>query len=339
MVARGRGLLGGRGRGTRGAAGRALSNRARRLLLAAILVLATAALAGPALAAPGAADPAITRQLAAVRQAPAEYHDPAATLAVGYLATTDCAASPAGGMGLHYVNPGRLVRLDPARPNILRYAPGAAWPRLADVEYFAPVLYTRPDGGSQPWFDRTGPPPAGWVPTPASALFGQRFDGPMPGHEVGMPWHDDLHVWLWQATRRACSPRGTRTSAAGSRTPTEDRERAARSRPPVGGQGTSGGRSVLTGPVAPRAARLQGPPRWRGSPGAATPVPSVSGLERRGGERDGCRSPPQPQRAARAIGDGCVRNGTTKTANGQRGRPEPRRVVVQAAISAAMTAA
>ncbi|MDP9434949.1 MAG: hypothetical protein M3P93_07050 [Actinomycetota bacterium] len=30
-------------------------------------------------------------------------------------------------------------------------------------------------------------------------LFGQPFDGPMRGHEPGMPAHDDLHVWTHEA--------------------------------------------------------------------------------------------------------------------------------------------
>lgn len=30
-------------------------------------------------------------------------------------------------------------------------------------------------------------------------MFGQPFDGPMPGHEPGMPVHYDLHVWVGRA--------------------------------------------------------------------------------------------------------------------------------------------
>jgi hypothetical protein len=29
-------------------------------------------------------------------------------------------------------------------------------------------------------------------------LFGQGFEGPMRGHEEGMPVHYELHVWLWE---------------------------------------------------------------------------------------------------------------------------------------------
>ena len=32
---------------------------------------------------------------------------------------------------------------------------------------------------------------------PHRQLFGQTFDGPMPGHIPTMPWHWDLHVWVW----------------------------------------------------------------------------------------------------------------------------------------------
>ena len=36
------------------------------------------------------------------------------------------------------------------------------------------------------------------------SLFGDAFDGPMPGHTPGMPVHYDLHVWAWEA-----NPNGT----------------------------------------------------------------------------------------------------------------------------------
>jgi hypothetical protein len=40
------------------------------------------------------------------------------------------------------------------------------------------------------------PPPS--IDNPAPVLFGRTFDGPMPGHAPGMPWHYDLHVWAWE---------------------------------------------------------------------------------------------------------------------------------------------
>jgi hypothetical protein len=39
---------------------------------------------------------------------------------------------------------------------------------------------------------------------PPIELFGRQFDGPMPGHFPGMPWHQELHVWVW-----ANNPDGT----------------------------------------------------------------------------------------------------------------------------------
>jgi hypothetical protein len=36
------------------------------------------------------------------------------------------------------------------------------------------------------------------VDNAAPVLFGRVFDGPMPGHAPGMPWHYDLHVWVWK---------------------------------------------------------------------------------------------------------------------------------------------
>lgn len=112
--------------------------------------------------------------LADVRRATAKYHDVSVALADGYLPAEHCVADQPGTMGLHYVHPDRMSSVDPLRPAILLYLPGADGPRLAGVEYF------QPDAGQ-----------------PRPAVLGQPFDGPMPGHEPGMPQHYDLHVWLW----------------------------------------------------------------------------------------------------------------------------------------------
>jgi hypothetical protein len=104
-----------------------------------------------------------------------------------------CVQEAAGAMGIHAVNPtlaGDLT-IDPLRPEILLYLPDSSGNlKLVGVEYFAVAL--TPTG---PWF---GPePPAGGFVNPAQSVFGQTFDGPMPGHNPSMPWHYDLHVWLW----------------------------------------------------------------------------------------------------------------------------------------------
>jgi hypothetical protein len=106
--------------------------------------------------------------------------------AAGYTATTgECAQDPKyGGMGIHYANPDLLAdgRLDVTKPEVLVYHPMPSGRlRLGAVEYFQADadqdLATDPD---RPY------------------LFDLPFDGPMLGHEPGMPIHYDLHVWLYR---------------------------------------------------------------------------------------------------------------------------------------------
>jgi hypothetical protein len=108
-----------------------------------------------------------------------------------------CVAAPPGTMGIHAVNQGLAadLEIDPLRPEILLYLPdetGAL--RLVGLEYFS-VALANGANGPEPWFGEN-PPPGGWF-NPAPELFGRTFDGPMPGHSPAMPWHYDLHVWLW----------------------------------------------------------------------------------------------------------------------------------------------
>lgn len=123
--------------------------------------------------------------LADVRRATARYHAPAVAEAEGYLPTEHCVAEAGlGGMGLHYANPTLLAdpAIDPERPEVLLYEPqpdGSL--RLVAVEWFA----VDPD---QDLGTDTGRP----------ELFGVPFDGPMAGHEPGMPVHFDLHAWIWK---------------------------------------------------------------------------------------------------------------------------------------------
>ncbi len=114
------------------------------------------------------------QQLAQVRQVTAKYHDVEQALADGYVATHVCVE----GMGYHYLNP-RLasdLTIDPLTPELLIYAPSGEGLKLVAVEYFvANVGQARP------------------------SVMGWGFDGPMAGHEPGMPEHYDLHAWVWQA--------------------------------------------------------------------------------------------------------------------------------------------
>ncbi|MEP7335237.1 MAG: hypothetical protein ABI717_05590 [Actinomycetota bacterium] len=128
----------------------------------------------------------VNSELAAVRQATAKYHQVGNALAAGYVADPFCVESPAGGMGFHYVNPALVMdpAIDPLRPEALLYAPSGNGLRLVAVEWlqFSNVFFPAP------------------APTaPKQSLFGREFDGWMPGHSPVMPWHAELHAWIWQA--------------------------------------------------------------------------------------------------------------------------------------------
>lgn len=123
------------------------------------------------------------RLFAAVRQATARYHNLDTALADGYipLGHAHCVDNPGiGAMGRHYYNPALLHDgvLDPAKPELLVYAPSGNGARLAAAEYMMPV--------------------STWDGPAAPRLFGVPFDGPMPEHEPDTSGdHYDLHVWVW----------------------------------------------------------------------------------------------------------------------------------------------
>lgn len=150
------------------------------------ILVATGALVAT-FAAPGSSEP---NELGRVRALTARYHDEAAAIADGFVRTETCVeVSGLGGMGYHYINPSRVdMTLDLEQPELLLYAPGPNGRRqLIAVEYL------RPDADQDLSTDGDRP-----------TIFGQAFNGPMPGHEPGMPIHYDLHVWLWRA-----NPAGT----------------------------------------------------------------------------------------------------------------------------------
>jgi hypothetical protein len=153
----------------------------------AVVILLLFALASLANAATDVTDPVVLKNLAAVRQATAKYHDVSLAIADGYIPTEHCIASPAGGMGYHYVNPtlARDPKISLISPEILLYALVGGELKLVAVEYFF--------GVGAP--DAQVPDPA----PPSPILFERTFDGPMLGHEPGMPPHYDLHAWIWQA--------------------------------------------------------------------------------------------------------------------------------------------
>ena len=132
-------------------------------------------------------DPQLGPEIAAVRAATAQFHEVSAAIAAGYQdpAGRTCEYDRehgTGAMGIHVGNVALLQdpAIDPLRPEVLLYLPKPeGGHRLVGVEYVRYVF------GSDP------------ASAPPVALFGHPFDGPMPGHVPGMPWHQELHVWVW----------------------------------------------------------------------------------------------------------------------------------------------
>jgi hypothetical protein len=150
----------------------------RRAALA-LAVAAVAALAVPSLS------QARTGDLQRARQATQKFRNVDVARAAGYTAAAECAQDPKyGGMGIHYTNAALVAdgELDVTKPEVLVYEPMPSGRlRLGAVEYFQADadqdLATDPD---------------------RPHLFDLPFDGPMLGHEAGMPIHYDLHVWLYR---------------------------------------------------------------------------------------------------------------------------------------------
>ncbi|MDP8932514.1 MAG: hypothetical protein M3O70_29185 [Actinomycetota bacterium] len=124
-----------------------------------------------------------TRELARLKQVTAAYHNDALAIAGEYEATDQCVASEQGGMGYHYAKVEWIDEfIDQNQPEALLYAPAEKGTRkLTGIEY------VKVDADQNVNTDDDRP-----------SLFGQPFDGPMPGHEPGMPVHYDLHVWVWR---------------------------------------------------------------------------------------------------------------------------------------------
>lgn len=162
------------------------ARRARRRRTAAVVLaglLAPLPAAASTLAPTGAQAAPDPRPgtLATVRAVTAKYHDVAVAEADGYIPVSDCVESPAGAMGIHYMNPARAAApVDLRKPAFLLYLPVDGELRLVGVEYF------QADRDQDPTTDDDRP-----------SLLGQEFDGPMPGHGPGAPVHYDLHVWTW----------------------------------------------------------------------------------------------------------------------------------------------
>lgn len=114
----------------------------------------------------------------AVRAFTARYQHEAAAIAGGFTPTDVCVPA----MGYHYVNfSGLDTRLEPSRPEALLYAPApGGGQRLVGAEWIVV------DADQDLTTDDDRP-----------VLFGHEFEGPMPGHQPGMPVHYDLHAYAW----------------------------------------------------------------------------------------------------------------------------------------------
>jgi hypothetical protein len=141
--------------------------------------------------------------LASARQATAAFHDVDKAIAAGYLSPVGrrCDETTAGAMGIHSPNPALVQNpaLIPEQPEVLHYLPtGTGNYRLVGMEYLQLLLLRNTQTGQVgPWVS-PDPWPAEYVVVNSTpSLFGESFQGPMPGHFPGMPWHYDLHVWAW----------------------------------------------------------------------------------------------------------------------------------------------
>ena len=141
----------------------------------------------------------LAQQIEQARAATAKYHQVERAVADGFVSTGVCAeVPPLGAIGIHYVNYGRLA--DPAvsieEPEILIYLPRKnGKPKLVAVEYFqAVVIDGAPYDGCG--IENHACPPAN-PPPPPPVFDGEILEGPMPGHQPGVPWHYDTNVWLW----------------------------------------------------------------------------------------------------------------------------------------------
>jgi hypothetical protein len=98
--------------------------------------------------------------------------------AAGYVEASSCIP----GEGAHYIKPSLAqdAVLSPSQPELLMFALGSDRKlELVGLEYWRADA----DGEKSTASDRP-------------SLFGHAFDGPMDGHDPGMPVHYDLHVWL-----------------------------------------------------------------------------------------------------------------------------------------------
>jgi hypothetical protein len=150
------------------------------IVVLGLAVVIGVGVAGIALAGDGALSP----ELQDVRGTVARYHSFEQAERDGYAIRVGepCVASPLGTMGVHALNAALMTddAIDPVRPEILLYVPDEQGSlKLVGVEYWkADADQNLATANDRP------------------SLFGQPFQGPMPGHNPTMPVHYDLHAWV-----------------------------------------------------------------------------------------------------------------------------------------------
>jgi len=159
---------------------------ARSAAFAVALALACSATSKPA-----SAQDQNKAQIEALRKAMEKYKDYKVAVRDLYLSTVGCVhysgekiadhmVYAKGAMGVHFVNLTIKGPPDPMKPNVLIYEPVGKNLKLVAVEWLVPHS---PDVKEAP------------------TLFGQKFMGPMEGHEPLIPKefiHWDLHAWVFK---------------------------------------------------------------------------------------------------------------------------------------------
>lgn len=119
---------------------------------------------------------------------------------------TGCSGRARGETSCAHASPSSPCSLDSAartadpevrveEPEALLYLPKDGKLRLVAIEHVQLiVIHGEPYRGCG--IEDSTCPPAN--PPPAPSLYdGVVFDGPMAGHVPEMPWHYDLHAWIW----------------------------------------------------------------------------------------------------------------------------------------------
>ncbi|GIU70745.1 MAG: hypothetical protein KatS3mg003_0224 [Candidatus Nitrosocaldaceae archaeon] len=124
-----------------------------------------------------------------------DYKDVSVAENNNYQSTIECVEN----MGIHYINDELAsdLEVDEMNPEIILYEPKKNGDfRLTGVEYFVPAM-VETEEGLVPWFGESVPEQG--FANEAPILFNKhKMEGPMPGHDPNMPWHYDLHVWIWK---------------------------------------------------------------------------------------------------------------------------------------------